>query len=87
MWITYKEVFGVNARDHITFVRGRVIDFNPYAIREVLQIPRTMHSFGSYIERVHRGQQLERVLADICIPGSQWILGAEGKAGHLRVTT
>ncbi|KAL4300550.1 hypothetical protein AHAS_Ahas17G0212100 [Arachis hypogaea] len=59
LWITYKDVSGVNARDHKIFVRGRVIDFSPKTIKQTVQILQTMPSLRSYSERVERDQQLE----------------------------
>ncbi|KAL4374032.1 hypothetical protein AHAS_Ahas05G0141200 [Arachis hypogaea] len=60
MWITYKNVSGINERNHKTFVRGRTIDFSPETIRQALQMPETEQSLSSYSERMYRYQQLEQ---------------------------
>ncbi|KAL4344661.1 hypothetical protein AHAS_Ahas11G0200700 [Arachis hypogaea] len=84
LWITYKDVSRVNERNHRSFVRGRIIDFIPETIRQTLRLPQNAPTLRCYSERVNRDQQLEQVLADICIPEAQWRLGTEGKPCHLK---
>ncbi|KAL4329191.1 hypothetical protein AHAS_Ahas13G0275400 [Arachis hypogaea] len=58
----------------------------PKSIRQALHQPPPDHVSACYIERMHRDQQLDQVLEEICIPGSQWSIGAEGKLNQLKST-
>ncbi|XP_052115347.1 uncharacterized protein LOC127745746 [Arachis duranensis] len=86
IWVAYKDVDGINEKNYQSYVRGKVIDFSPRSIRQVLHLPPPDHISACYSERMHRNQQLEQVLEEICISGSQWRIGAEGKPNQLKST-
>ncbi|KAL4329192.1 hypothetical protein AHAS_Ahas13G0275500 [Arachis hypogaea] len=69
-----------------SFVRGNVINFSSRSIRQALHLPPSDHVFACYSERMHRDQQLDQVLEEICILGSQWRIGVEGKPNQLKIT-
>ncbi|KAL4322003.1 hypothetical protein AHAS_Ahas14G0167000 [Arachis hypogaea] len=53
LWITYKDVQGVNEKNFQSYVRGKVIDFSPRRIRQILQLPSPERMSDSYSERMH----------------------------------
>ncbi|KAL4307015.1 hypothetical protein AHAS_Ahas16G0236000 [Arachis hypogaea] len=85
LWITYKDIIGVNEKNHRSFVRGRIIDFSPQNIRQILRLSLTDYTVEEcYNERVNRDRQLDQVLANICIPGAQWRLGSKRRSFQLK---
>ncbi|KAL4381145.1 hypothetical protein AHAS_Ahas04G0104200 [Arachis hypogaea] len=75
LWVTYKEVDGVNKKNYQSYVRGNAIDFSPRSIRQALCLPPLNHTSAYYSERMHRDQKHDQVIKEICIPGSQWRIG------------
>ncbi|KAL4337251.1 hypothetical protein AHAS_Ahas12G0091500 [Arachis hypogaea] len=84
LWITYKDVEGVNEKNFQSYVRGKVIDFSPRRIRQILQLPGPDLMSDSYSERMHEDQELDLVIQALCILGSQWRTGAEENLNHLK---
>ncbi|MED6175206.1 hypothetical protein PIB30_076200 [Stylosanthes scabra] len=65
-----------------SFVRGVPIDFSPENIRTVMGFKTQVQGATIDFEtRKEHDQQLERVLADLCMPGATWKLST----GQLRV--
>ncbi|MED6213798.1 hypothetical protein PIB30_096846 [Stylosanthes scabra] len=72
------------ARGHTfrSFVRGVPIDFSPENIRTVMRFRTQVQGATIDFEtRKEHDQQLDRVLADLCMPGATWKLST----GQLRV--
>ncbi|MED6151323.1 hypothetical protein PIB30_081406 [Stylosanthes scabra] len=58
-----------------SFVRGVPIDFSPENIRNVMQFRAQVEGATTDFEtRKEHDQQLDRVLADLCMPGATWKL-------------
>ncbi|MED6153127.1 hypothetical protein PIB30_098569 [Stylosanthes scabra] len=65
-----------------SFVRGIPLDFSPENIRTVMRFRAQVQGATTDFEtRKEHDQQLDRVLADLCIPGATWKLST----GQLRV--
>ncbi|KAL4357488.1 hypothetical protein AHAS_Ahas09G0191700 [Arachis hypogaea] len=84
LWITYKDLEGVNEKTYECYVRGKTIRFSPKCVREVLHLLSPPQLAPSYSWRMDHNQELGLVIEKLCIPGSQWRLGAEGKPNHLK---
>ncbi|MED6163382.1 hypothetical protein PIB30_079388 [Stylosanthes scabra] len=67
---------------HRSYVRGKVVDFSPENLRNVMRFRAHMQGAATDFEtRKEHDQQLDQVLADLCIPGATWKLST----GQLRV--
>ncbi|MED6186776.1 hypothetical protein PIB30_069985 [Stylosanthes scabra] len=65
-----------------SFVRGVPVDFSPENIRTVMHFRAQVQGATTDFEtRKEHNQQLDRVLADLCMPGATWKLST----GQLRV--
>ncbi|QHO43225.1 uncharacterized protein DS421_5g160980 [Arachis hypogaea] len=86
LWITYKDIEGVNEKTYESYVRGKTIIFTPTSVREALHLLYPPQLVPSYNRRMDNNQELNLVIEKLYIPGSQWRLGAEGKLNHLKST-
>ncbi|KAL4299987.1 hypothetical protein AHAS_Ahas17G0155800 [Arachis hypogaea] len=79
LWVTYKDVVGVNEKNHQSFVRGKILDFSPRSIRQALHLLPPDYMAEHYGNRVNRDQQLYQVLAEIYIqePSGEWAWKAD----------
>ncbi|MED6211309.1 hypothetical protein PIB30_072499 [Stylosanthes scabra] len=58
-----------------SFVRGVPVDFSPGNIRTVMRFRTQVQGAATDFEtRKEHDQQLDRVLADLCMPGATWKL-------------
>ncbi|MED6163994.1 hypothetical protein PIB30_085281 [Stylosanthes scabra] len=77
-----EEMEEVGGHTFRSYVRGKVVDFSPENLRNVMrfraQVQGAATDFGT---RKEHDQQLDQVLADLCIPGATWKLST----GQLRV--
>ncbi|MED6213740.1 hypothetical protein PIB30_096220 [Stylosanthes scabra] len=65
-----------------SYVRGKVVNFSPENLRNVMRFRVQVQGAATDFEtRKEHDQQLDRVLADLCIPGATWKLST----GQLRV--
>ncbi|MED6116369.1 hypothetical protein PIB30_099653 [Stylosanthes scabra] len=65
-----------------SYVRGKVVDFSPENLRNVMRFRAHVQGAATDFEtRKEHDQQLDEVLADLCIPGATWKLST----GQLRV--
>ncbi|MED6163486.1 hypothetical protein PIB30_080368 [Stylosanthes scabra] len=65
-----------------SYVRGKVVDFSPENLRNVKRFRAHVQGAATDFEtRKEHDQQLDQVLADLCIPGATWKLST----GQLRV--
>ncbi|MED6116103.1 hypothetical protein PIB30_096951 [Stylosanthes scabra] len=65
-----------------SYVRGKVVDFSPENLRNVMRFRAHVQDAATDFEtRKEHDQQLDQVLADLCIPGATWKLST----GQLRV--
>ncbi|MED6225779.1 hypothetical protein PIB30_096970 [Stylosanthes scabra] len=65
-----------------SYVRGKVVDFSPENLRNVMRFRAQVQGAATDFEiRKEHDQQLDQVLADLCIPGATWKLST----GQLRV--
>ncbi|MED6225526.1 hypothetical protein PIB30_094520 [Stylosanthes scabra] len=65
-----------------SYVRGKVVDFSPENLRNVMRFRAHVENAATDFEtRKEHDQQLDQVLADICIPRATWKLST----GQLRV--
>ncbi|MED6165701.1 hypothetical protein PIB30_102165 [Stylosanthes scabra] len=72
------------ARGHTfrSYVRGKVVDFSPENLRNVMRFRAHVQGAATDFEtRKEHDQQLDQVLVDLCIPGATWKLST----GQLRV--
>ncbi|MED6138661.1 hypothetical protein PIB30_076510 [Stylosanthes scabra] len=80
--VTEEEIEEAGGYTFRSFVRGVPVDFTPENIRTVMcfraQVQGATTDFES---RKEHDQQLDRVLADLCMPGATWKLST----GQLRV--
>ncbi|MED6129380.1 hypothetical protein PIB30_107387, partial [Stylosanthes scabra] len=79
-----EKVFGLSAGGPTfrSFVRSVPVDFSPENIRTVMRFRAQVQGATTDFEtRKEHDQQLDRVLADLCMPGSTWKLST----GQLRV--
>ncbi|MED6116398.1 hypothetical protein PIB30_099961 [Stylosanthes scabra] len=64
-----------------SYVRGKVVDFSPENLRNVMRFRAHVQGAATDFEtRKEHDQQLDQVLADLCIPGATWKLST----GQLR---
>ncbi|MED6126643.1 hypothetical protein PIB30_080430 [Stylosanthes scabra] len=67
---------------HESYVRGKVVDFSPENLRNIMRFRAHVENAATDFEtRKEHDQQLDQVLADLCIPGATWKLSI----GQLRV--
>ncbi|MED6128262.1 hypothetical protein PIB30_095991 [Stylosanthes scabra] len=65
-----------------SYVRGKVVDFTPENLRNVMRfIAHVQGAATDFETKKEHDQQLDQVLADLCIPGATWKLST----GQLRV--
>ncbi|MED6140964.1 hypothetical protein PIB30_098757 [Stylosanthes scabra] len=65
-----------------SYVRGKVVDFSPENLRNVMRFRAHVENAATDFEtRKEHDQQLDQVLAELCIPGATWKLST----GQLRV--
>ncbi|MED6226252.1 hypothetical protein PIB30_101790 [Stylosanthes scabra] len=65
-----------------SYVRGKVVDFSPENLRNVMRFRAQVQGATIDFEtRKEHDQQLDQVLADLCIPGATWKLST----GQMRV--
>ncbi|MED6152661.1 hypothetical protein PIB30_094172, partial [Stylosanthes scabra] len=65
-----------------SYVRGKVVDFSPENLRNMRRFRTQVQGAATDFEtRKEHDQQLDQVLADLCIPGATWKLST----GQLRV--
>ncbi|MED6226755.1 hypothetical protein PIB30_106828 [Stylosanthes scabra] len=65
-----------------SYVTGKVVDFSPENLRNVMRFRAHVQGAATDFEaRKEHDQQLDQVLADLCIPGATWKLST----GQLRV--
>ncbi|MED6183315.1 hypothetical protein PIB30_036779 [Stylosanthes scabra] len=80
--ITEEEMEEHGEHTYRSFVRGVPIDFSPENIRTVMRFRTQVQGATTDFEtRKEHDQQLDRVLADLCMPGATWKLST----GQLRV--
>ncbi|MED6165929.1 hypothetical protein PIB30_104299, partial [Stylosanthes scabra] len=66
----------------LSYVRGKVVDFSPENLRNVMRFRAQVQGATTDFEtRKEHDQQLDQVLADLCIPGATWKLST----GQMRV--
>ncbi|MED6116299.1 hypothetical protein PIB30_098994 [Stylosanthes scabra] len=73
------------ARGHTfrSYVRGNVVDFSPENLRNIMRFRAHVQGAATDFEtRKEHDQQLDQVLADLCISGATWKLST----GQLRVS-
>ncbi|MED6201518.1 hypothetical protein PIB30_095874 [Stylosanthes scabra] len=59
----------------LSYVRGKVVDFSPKNLRNVMRFRAQVQGATTDFEtRKEHDQQLDQVLADLCIPGATWKL-------------
>ncbi|MED6116280.1 hypothetical protein PIB30_098720 [Stylosanthes scabra] len=80
--VTEEEMEEVGEHTFKSFVRGVPVDFSPENIRTVMRFRAQVQGATTDFEtRKEHDQQLDRVLADLCMPGATWKLST----GQLRV--
>ncbi|MED6174684.1 hypothetical protein PIB30_071376 [Stylosanthes scabra] len=73
--ITEEEMEEHGGHTYRSFVRGVPIDFSPENIRTVMRFRAQVQGATTDFEtRKEHDQQLDRVLADLCMPGATWKL-------------
>ncbi|MED6198271.1 hypothetical protein PIB30_064588 [Stylosanthes scabra] len=73
--ITEEEMEEHGGHTYRSFVRGVPIDFSPKNIRTVMRFRAQVQGATiDYETRKEHDQQLDRVLADLCMPGATWKL-------------
>ncbi|MED6222849.1 hypothetical protein PIB30_068439 [Stylosanthes scabra] len=73
--ITEEEMEEHGGHTYRSFVRGVPIDFSPENIRTVMKFRAQVQGATTDFEtRKEHDQQLDRVLADLCMPGATWKL-------------
>ncbi|MED6129231.1 hypothetical protein PIB30_105928 [Stylosanthes scabra] len=66
----------------LSYVRGKVVDFSPENLRNVMRFRAQVEGTTTDFEtRKKHDQQLDQVLADLCMPGATWKLST----GQMRV--
>ncbi|MED6226807.1 hypothetical protein PIB30_107407, partial [Stylosanthes scabra] len=66
----------------LSYVRGKVVDFSPENLRNVMRFRAQVQGATTDFEtRKEHDQQLDQVLANLCIPGATWKLST----GQMRV--
>ncbi|MED6214561.1 hypothetical protein PIB30_104133, partial [Stylosanthes scabra] len=80
--VTEEEMEEAGGHTFRSFVRGVPVDFSPGNIRTVMQFRTQVQGAATDFEtRKEHDQQLDQVLADLCMPGATWKLST----GQLRV--
>ncbi|MED6201167.1 hypothetical protein PIB30_092266 [Stylosanthes scabra] len=80
--VTEEEMEEAGGHTFRSFVRGVPVDFSPENIRTVMRFRAQVQGVTTDFEtRKEHDQQLDRVLADLCMPGATWKLST----GQLRV--
>ncbi|MED6224043.1 hypothetical protein PIB30_079964 [Stylosanthes scabra] len=73
--ITEEEIEEHGGHTYRNFVRGVPINFSPKNIRNVMRFKAQVEGATTDFEtRKEHDQQLDRVLADLCMPGATWKL-------------
>ncbi|MED6189946.1 hypothetical protein PIB30_100983, partial [Stylosanthes scabra] len=80
--LTEEEIEEAGGHTFRSYVRGKVVDFSPENLRNVMRFRAHVQGAATNFEtRKEHDQQLDQVLADLCIPGATWKLST----GQLRV--
>ncbi|MED6202766.1 hypothetical protein PIB30_108907 [Stylosanthes scabra] len=80
--LTEKEMEEAGGNTFLSYVRGKVVDFSPENLRNVMRFRAQVQGATTDFEtRKEHDQQLDQVLADLCIPGATWKLST----GQMRV--
>ncbi|MED6141581.1 hypothetical protein PIB30_104895, partial [Stylosanthes scabra] len=80
--LTEEEMEEAGGHIFSSYVRGKVVDFSPENLRNVMRFRSQVQGATTDFEtRNEHDQQLEQVLADLCIPGATWKLST----GQMRV--
>ncbi|MED6185175.1 hypothetical protein PIB30_054523 [Stylosanthes scabra] len=78
--ISEEEMEEYGGHTYRSFVRGVPIDFSPENIRTVMRFRAQVQGAKTDFEtRKEHDQQLDRVLADLCMPGATWKLSTGQK--------
>ncbi|MED6190036.1 hypothetical protein PIB30_101798 [Stylosanthes scabra] len=82
-WRRLAEMEEAGGHTFRSYVRGKVVDFSPENLRNVMRFRAHVQGAATDFEtRKEHDQQLDQVLADLCIPGATWKLST----GQLRVS-
>ncbi|MED6189646.1 hypothetical protein PIB30_098079 [Stylosanthes scabra] len=80
--LTEEEMEEAGGHTFLSYVRGKVVDFSPENLRNVMRFRAQVQGTTTDFEtRKEHDQQLDQVLADLCIPGATWKLST----GQMRV--
>ncbi|MED6127761.1 hypothetical protein PIB30_091208, partial [Stylosanthes scabra] len=80
--LTEEEMEEAGGHTFSSYVRGKVVDFSPENLRNVMRFRAQVQGAVTDFEtRKEHDQQLDQVLADLCIPRATWKLST----GQLRV--
>ncbi|MED6141418.1 hypothetical protein PIB30_103211 [Stylosanthes scabra] len=80
--LTEEEMEEAGGHTFRSYVRGKVVDFSPENLRNVMRFRAQVQGVATDFEtRKEHNQQLDQVLADLCIPGATWKLST----GQMRV--
>ncbi|MED6189927.1 hypothetical protein PIB30_100786 [Stylosanthes scabra] len=80
--LTEEEMEEAGGHTFKSYVRGKVVDFSTENLRNVMRFRAHVENVATDFEtRKEHDQQLDQVLADLCIPGATWKLST----GQLRV--
>ncbi|MED6226179.1 hypothetical protein PIB30_100962, partial [Stylosanthes scabra] len=73
--LTEEEMEEAGGHTFRSYVRGKVVDFSPENLRNVMRFRAHVEDVATDFEtRKEHDQQLDQVLADLCIPGATWKL-------------
>ncbi|MED6199252.1 hypothetical protein PIB30_074169 [Stylosanthes scabra] len=73
--LTEEEMEEAGGHTFRSYVRGKVVDFSPENLRNVMRFRAHVQGAATYFEtRKEHDQQLDQVIADLCIPGATWKL-------------
>ncbi|MED6140082.1 hypothetical protein PIB30_089777 [Stylosanthes scabra] len=79
--VSDEKVANANQLPYNSFVRGIKVDFSPENIRGVMRFKaETVGAETDYKTRQATDQELDKVLADLCIPGATWKLSSSQPA-------
>ncbi|MED6128845.1 hypothetical protein PIB30_102004 [Stylosanthes scabra] len=80
--LTEEEMEEAGGHTFLSYVRGKVVGFSPENLRNVMRFRAQVQGATIDFEtRKEHDQQLDQVLADLCIPGATWKLST----GQMRV--
>ncbi|MED6178004.1 hypothetical protein PIB30_103601 [Stylosanthes scabra] len=80
--LTEEEMEEAGGHTFRSYVRGKVVDFSPENLRNVMRFRAQVQGAATDFETSkEHDQQLDQVLADLCIPGATWKLST----GQLRL--